>query len=94
MEKRLTLSVVTPEDAEITLTCDAVRFSVRDDTKTEDGGLYGIRPGHTTALFSLLPGPVPASLDGKVIFSGRTDKGFVMTEHDTVSVVTDHFTKA
>ena len=87
----LTLRIVTPEGALPSTGCDSVRLTVCDDGQGKGGGSYGIRPGHTKALFALDAGPIRAFLAGVQILSGRTGGGFATVDGDTVTAVVESF---
>ena len=88
-KKSLLLTVVYPDRAAETLTCDAVTITVQDNKKGRGGGLYGIRPGHAPALFALDPGKAEARLDGATVFHRTLGTGYAKVGNDRVTVITE-----
>lgn len=85
----LTLKIVSKDGTAKPVECESVHLMVADDNMGEGGGSMGIRTGHIKSLISLDRGPVIAYLDGKEIFSCKTDGGFATVENDIVTVVTE-----
>ena len=73
----LTLKIVTPEGDDRSIGCDSVN-------------LWMAPEGHVDAVIALGNGPLEAHLEGKTVFSARTEGGFVTVLHDTVTVITNH----
>ena len=86
----LTLKIVTPEGDDQTLSCDSVILWMAPDSKGRGEGSFGIRKGHAEAVIALGSGPLEAHLEGKSVFSARTEGGFVTVLRDTVTVITNH----
>ncbi len=87
----LSLKIVTPKGTFPPVACDSVRLTVCDGRKGKGGGSYGIRKGHTKALFSLDAGEISAFLTGKIVFAGQNGKGFATVEKDVVTAVVEEF---
>ena len=86
----LTLKIVTPEGDDRTLSCDSVILWMAPDARGKGEGSIGIRKGHTDAVIALGNGPLEAHLEGKSVFSARTEGGFATVLRDTVTVITNH----
>ena len=86
----LTLKIVTPEGDDRSIGCDSVNLWMAPDSKGKGEGSFGIRKGHVDAVIALGNGPLEAHLEGKTVFSARTEGGFVTVLHDTVTVITNH----
>ena len=87
----LILNIITPEAAPSPVACDSVHLTVCDDGQGKGGGSYGIRPGHTKALFALDAGPISAFRGGTRVLSGRTGGGFATVDGDAVTAVVENF---
>ena len=87
----LRLQIVTPKGALLPVSCDSIRLTVCDGRKGKGGGSYGIRKGHTKALFSLDVGEIRAFLSGKAVFAGQNGRGFATVERDVVTAVVETF---
>lgn len=86
--RQICLKLVFPDRESVELTCDSVKFSVRDNEKGTGGGLYGIRPGHAKAVFVLEKGTVTAMLDGKTVLKQDLGEGFAKVGKDCVTLIT------
>ena len=84
----LTLKIVTPEGDDQSVACDSVNLWMAPDSKGKREGSFGIRKGHAEAVIALGNGPLEAHLEGKSVFSARTEGGFATILRDTVTVVT------
>ncbi len=84
----LTLKIVTSEGDNQTIACDSVNLWMAPDSKGKGEGSFGIRKGHVEAVIALGNGPLEAHLEGKSVFSARTEGGFATILKDTVTVVT------
>lgn len=84
----LTLKIVTPEGDDRIVACDSVNLWMAPDTKGKGEGSFGIRKGHVEAVIALGNGPLEAHLEGKSVYSARTEGGFATILKDTVTVVT------
>ncbi len=87
----LTLVLVTPTSAEMRVTCDSVRFTIPDGKKSSNkGGSYGIRRGHTDALFAIDAGKVSAYTGGKLVWEAIVGSGMAsVSGGDTISLLVD-----
>ena len=52
-DKTFNFKIVTPSSSIGPLPCDSLKFSISDGNSDKKGGLYGVRKGHTEALFAL-----------------------------------------
>ena len=86
----LSLKIVTPEGDDRVIPCDSVTLWMAPDAKGKGEGSIGIRKGHTEAVIALGNGPLEAHLDGKSVFSARTEGGFATVLNDIVTVITNH----
>ena len=86
----LTLKIVTPEGDDKMIACDSVTLWMAPDNHGKGEGSIGIRKGHTEAVIALGNGPIEAHLDGKSVFSARTEGGFTTVLNDVVTVITNH----
>ena len=84
----LTLKIVTTGGDDRTIACDSVNLWMAPDTKGKGEGSFGIRKGHAEAVIALGNGPLEAHLEGKSVYSARTEGGFATILRDTVTVVT------
>lgn len=89
----LVLHITTPKGALAPVACDSVHLTICDDLQGRGGGSYGIRPGHAKALFALQPGCVRAFFAGRQVLAGQSGAGFATVEQNTVTVVTESFSK-
>lgn len=87
----MTLKVITPAGTLAPARCDSVHLTVCDDAQGKGGGSYGVRAGHTKALFALDAGPIKAFLDGAPVFSGQAGVGFATVDGGTVTAVVERF---
>ncbi len=85
----LTLKIVSKNGSSTPVECDSVHLTVCDDNNGCGGGSMGIRQGHVKSLISVDYGPITAYIEGKEIFSCKTDGGFATVENDIVTVVTE-----
>ncbi len=88
-KKFITLVGVFPDSPPEKVICDHVSLTVKDSLSGKNGGQYGIRPGHASAVFLLDEGPVEAYLEGKLIWSKRTSEGFAKMMNNTLTLVTE-----
>lgn len=86
MEKNLTFKLYTVDSQSPTFECDYVKLNIADDKNGKFSGSYGIKSGHTNAVFALSEGTVNVYKDEKVIFSAETSDGFAVVEDNAVSV--------
>lgn len=91
--KELQLTVVTPDGKHGPIRCDSVHLTISDDLSGKGGGSCGIRPGHVAALMSVDCGPITAMLKGEVVFSADGGSGFASVDGDSVTIVTDKFSR-
>ncbi len=89
----LTLKIVTARGALEPVRCGSVHLTLCDGAKGRGGGSYGVRPGHARALFALDAGPVTALDGGQTVLSGQCAGGFAAVEPDTVTVITERFSR-
>lgn len=89
MSKDITLVITTPQSKSIEVKCDSVKLTVSDGKKGKHGGSYGIRHGHTKALFALSDGTLTATLGGNTVYSAKISGGFATVDNNKVTVVTD-----
>ncbi len=93
MEHELTLKIVTAHGGLDPVACQSVHLPLCDGANGHGGGSYGIRHGHVKALFALAHGRVEALAEGKAVLTGQCGGGFASVEDNTVTVVTEHFTR-
>ena len=83
----LTLRIVTPDGTDRTIGCDSVTLWMAPDIHGKGEGSIGIRKGHTDAVIALGNGPITAHLEGKTVFSARTESGFATVLSNIITVV-------
>ncbi len=88
-KKLLTLSIITPDKPVITVSCDSVHLTTKDDTKGKGGGLYGIRVGHANSVLALKKGETVAYLDGEEKLRIECDEGFAKIENNNIKVISE-----
>ncbi|MGN1316222.1 MAG: hypothetical protein ACI4VW_04075 [Acutalibacteraceae bacterium] len=91
--KKLTLKVVTPNQAVESVECDSIQLTVSDNEKGKGGGSYGIKQGHVESIISLNEGVIKAFLNGKTVLCGKSKGGFATVKNNTVTAVVDSFIK-
>ena len=91
MNEYLLLKIITPKKEYIYDSCDSVNFCVNDNQKGKGGGRYGIRRGHTDAIFSLSEGKLYALRNGEIVIEARVSSGFSRVEKNIVTVIVDEF---
>ena len=84
----LTLKVVSPDGLNRTVECDGVILWMAPDRSGKGEGSIGIRKDHVNAVIALGSGKIEAHLDGKTVYSGRSEGGFATVLDNTVTVVT------
>lgn len=88
--RELELVIVTPEGVRERLKCDSVTAFARDNEKGENGGGFGIRPGHLPLVAALQPGSrVRAEASGKTVGSFTVMGGFLSVKSDIVTVISE-----
>lgn len=87
-KKRLILRLIFPDREPIEVICDSVKFTLRDNVSEKDGGLYGVHPGHSEAVFALAQGRAEALLDGKGVLKQYLGEGFAKVGKDYVTLIT------
>jgi len=89
-DKTFNFKIVTPSSSIGPLPCDSLKFSISDGNSDKKGGLYGVRKGHTEALFALQSGKTEAFLNSELIFSAQTSGGFAKVSPKLVTIVVDN----
>lgn len=82
-------TLYTPHRQYPSMECDSVKLSVADSVNGSFSGSYGIRQGHTKAVFSLAEGKISVSLKEKEIFSAECMGGFAAVDNDEVRATVD-----
>lgn len=82
----LTLRIISPEGIIAEASCDSIILPVRDNKAGKGGGQYGIRKGHTDALFATEAGVVTGKKDGEIIFSESLSEGFARVSRNSVTI--------
>ncbi len=91
--KEMKLTVVTPDGQYGPTVCDSVHVTIRDDSRGNGGGSYGIRAGTAPSLLALDDGPLSAYRDGVLLLQAHCEGGFATVEHGAVTVVTERYIK-
>jgi F0F1-type ATP synthase epsilon subunit len=89
MKDLLSLKLFTVDHQIPVTKCDSIRLPIADKLNGEFSGYYGIRKGHTKAVFSLAEGEVIATLNDEAVFSAHISNGFAIVENNEVNVTVD-----
>ncbi len=89
MDGPMTLRIRTPEGTAAEVSCDNVRFFLRDGADGTGGGFVGIQRGHAPAVLALGDGPIRASLGGRSVLRAHVGSGFASVQEDVITVLTD-----
>ena len=89
MKNNLTFKLYTVDFQTPTIECDYVKLNISDDKNEKFSGSYGIKKGHTNAVFSLCDGTVNVYKDEKIIYSAKTSSGFAVIEDNEVCITVD-----
>ena len=73
--------------------CDGIRLPIADKINGDFSGYYGIRKGHTKAVFALSEGEVTATLNDEAIFTAHISDGFAIVENNEVNITVDKVTE-
>lgn len=73
--------------------CDSIRLPIADKLNGEFSGYYGIRKGHTKAVFALAEGEVTATVNDEKIFSAHISDGFAIVENNEINITVDKVTE-
>lgn len=84
MERIIGLCVVSPQGTVLEAKCDSIVLPAAD------GGLIGVRYGHTKAVFALSAGKIKAMLGGRTVAELSIPGGYARIERDEVSVITEN----
>ena len=87
---KLTLKIVSPQGLLCEKECDNISFTITDDKEGKGSGSYGIRKGHTNALFCLAKGKITAFNGQECCLSQEADGGFAQVKDNTVTIVADN----
>ena len=88
----LTLKIVSPDGVDQSYACDSVTLWMAPDCKGRGEGSIGIHHGHADAVIGLGKGPITALQNGKTVYSGQAEGGFVTVLQNVVTVVSPHVT--
>lgn len=83
----LTLKILSSKGEKQTVSCDSVHLIIAEDAKGNQGGSYGIRPGHIRSLVALGCGDIKAYVKGEEILRTASKGGFATVEKDVVTCV-------
>lgn len=86
-DRILKLTVITTDREPISVECDSIHLTVKDNEKGHGGGCYGIRYGHENAVIALGKGPLEAFEDGKSILKLDCSEGFARVEREKITAV-------
>ena len=92
-ENVLRVKIVTPDNEPAKFICDSVNFKIKDGQKGNEGGAYGVRPGHTKAVFTLDKGEIVGFLNGDRQFSYIVNGGFARLENNNFTFVCESITQ-
>ena len=90
----LTLKIVSPEGLDQAVECDGVILWMAPDRTGKGEGSIGIRKDHVNTVIALGSGKIEAHLDGKTVYSGRSEGGFATVLDNVITVVTPHASPA
>lgn len=90
---RLNLEIITPNGIAYKDDCSSVHFNICDDLKGKHGGCYGVRPGHTKAIFAIEKGPLKTFEGEQIILNGECGEGFATVENNCVKLIVESFKK-
>ncbi len=93
MKDNLTANFYTVDSQIPSTECDSLSLPVLDSVTGEFSGCYGIRKGHTKAVFLLKEGNVILKRNKKTVLSVKISGGFAMVENNEVNITTDSIEK-
>lgn len=91
MDKQLILRMETPDGMTTQQSCTSLRLPVMDNRSGQNGGLYGIRPGHISAILALQEGKITAYTNDMLTLTATVSGGFAVVEKDIVTILTDRY---
>lgn len=83
MERVIKLRVVTPQGLLLETKCDSLVMPAAD------GGLIGVRYGHTKAIIALSNGKIKATLGGRIIAETSVPGGYARIDKDEAVIITE-----
>lgn len=89
----LKLTVVSPTGGVGPVECSSIHLFVSDGENGSKGGSYGIRRGHSMAVFSLAKGKTDAFVDGNLVFSVEHEAGFAVVNNNTVKITVESYSE-
>ena len=83
MERVINLRGGTPQGVRLETTCDSLVMPAAD------GGLIGVRYGHTKAIIALSNGKIKAMLVGRIIADSSVPGGYVLIDKYEAVIITE-----
>ncbi len=91
--KELVVEIITPDGTKFKGSCTYVQFNVADNSKGNYVGSYGIRAGHTKAIFALEKGLMKVFNDNSLILNCECGEGFATIDENSVFLVVESFSR-